>query len=572
MATDQTIPPDGAQLVAMHHVTKTFGGVAAVADVSLEIRRGEVLGLLGENGAGKTTLMNVLYGLYAPDEGEIEVHGRAGSIDSPRDAMDRGIGMVHQHFMLVPDMSVAENIALGQHPGRLRDGGLGAVRSKVGELSERYGLKVSPDRVVESLSVGEKQRVEIVKSLYRGAEVLILDEPTAVLTPAEWQYLLKVIRALTEEGKSVVLITHKLEEMTEAVDRCLVLRDGKLVGEVEKDGIDQSTLARMMVGRDVDLRRARARVVLGEVALDVVGVCVREDERSALEDIDLQVRCGEVLGIAGVDGNGQRELVEVLTGMTAPDSGSIAIGDRRADAWTPNDFSAAGGAVIPEERQRTGAAMTLTVSDNIILRQFREAPFSRHGVLDLAAARTYAGELMERFGVRARSPQNLMRQLSGGNQQKVVLARELARNPKLLICTRPTPLTLSSVRRISLSASVVRSPIGVLFEDSASERIGADAGSNCWTTGWSMSAGSSRLTCSIFDRTSAVAASMFVPNSNSAVIELTPSSEIEVIFLIPWLGLTASSIRFVTSRSTASGDAPVYVVCIETIGIDISGN
>ena len=438
MATDQTIPPDGAQLVAMHHVTKTFGGVAAVADVSLEIRRGEVLGLLGENGAGKTTLMNVLYGLYAPDEGEIEVHGRAGSIDSPRDAMDRGIGMVHQHFMLVPDMSVAENIALGQHPGRLRDGGLGAVRSKVGELSERYGLKVSPDRVVESLSVGEKQRVEIVKSLYRGAEVLILDEPTAVLTPAEWQYLLKVIRALTEEGKSVVLITHKLEEMTEAVDRCLVLRDGKLVGEVEKDGIDQSTLARMMVGRDVDLRRARARVVLGEVALDVVGVCVREDERSALEDIDLQVRCGEVLGIAGVDGNGQRELVEVLTGMTAPDSGSIAIGDRRADAWTPNDFSAAGGAVIPEERQRTGAAMTLTVSDNIILRQFREAPFSRHGVLDLAAARTYAGELMERFGVRARSPQNLMRQLSGGNQQKVVLARELARNPKLLIASQPT--------------------------------------------------------------------------------------------------------------------------------------
>ena len=427
-----------APLVELRDITKTFAGVAAVADVSLEIRRGEVLGLLGENGAGKSTLMNVLYGLHAPDAGEIRVGGETAGIGSPRDAMDRGIGMVHQHFMLVPDMSVAENIALGQHPGRVRDGGLGAVRSEVAALSERYGLKVDPERIIETLSVGEKQRVEIVKALCRGAEVLILDEPTAVLTPGEWQYLLQVIRALTAEGKSVVLITHKLAEVTEAVDRCLVLRDGGIVGEVDRAKLDQATLARLMVGRDVDLRRPRPEVELGDVVLDVDGVCVGDGGRPALADVNLRVRRGEVLGIAGVDGNGQRELVEVLTGMAVPDRGSIAIGEQALAEWTPEAFIAAGGAAVPEERQRSGAAMTLTVTENMILRQFRDPPFSRRGVLDLTAARNYASELMERFGVRARSPQNLMRQLSGGNQQKVILARELGRDPRLLIAAQPT--------------------------------------------------------------------------------------------------------------------------------------
>jgi ABC-type uncharacterized transport system ATPase subunit len=428
-----------APLVRMCGITKRFAGVVANRDVDLQLSGGRIHGLLGENGAGKSTLMNVLYGLHQPDEGHIEIGGERVDITSPRDALSLGIGMVHQHFMLVPDMTVAENIALGLQPGPPRRARLQRVASRVRELSERYGLRVDPDRVVETLSVGAKQRAEILKLLYRGAEVLILDEPTAVLTPAEWGQLLAVLRTLTAEGKSVVLITHKLDEIIDAADRCTVLRDGIAVGTVATADVDKVRLARMMVGRDVELRVERPRVPAGRPVLDVRDLrLVDEGGTTLIDGIDLEVHAGEVLGLAGVDGNGQRELEELLTGLRSPSGGEIVIGGETFTSLTPRLFAEAGGAVIPEDRHRTGIARELSVTDNLLLHDIAHAPFARHGLLDPRACRNHAAELIARYDIRAPSPDVLLRQLSGGNQQRVVLARELSREPRLLIASQPT--------------------------------------------------------------------------------------------------------------------------------------
>jgi simple sugar transport system ATP-binding protein len=424
----------------MEGITKRFPGVVANRSITLEVGRGEIHGLLGENGAGKTTLMNILYGLLQPDEGHIELDATRLSIRSPRDALDHGIGMVHQHFMLVPDMTVAENVALGIRSSRPPLSMLEEVSAKVEELSSRYGLRVEPDQLIEDLSVGMQQRVEILKLLHRGAQLLVLDEPTSVLTPPEWEELSEVLRSLVAEGRSVIFITHKLDELLSVAHRCTVLRDGAVVGTVPVASADKPTLARMMVGREVVLRVARPEIEPGAPVLEVEDLRLEaSDGRALLDGIWFRIRQGEVLGIAGVDGNGQQELVEVLTGLLPPSSGVIRIDEEPVGHLDPGDFAwRMGGAVIPADRHGTALALDLPVADNLLMREVGRRPFARHGMLDLAEMRRHSERLMAEYDVRAPSVDVWMRQLSGGNQQKVVLARELHRSPRLLIASQPT--------------------------------------------------------------------------------------------------------------------------------------
>jgi ABC-type uncharacterized transport system ATPase subunit len=427
-----------APLLRMSGIVKRFPGVTANDGAELSVERGEIHALLGENGAGKTTLMNVLYGIQQPDEGVIELGGRGVTLSSPRDALEHGIGMVHQHFMLVPDMTVTENVALGLQPGIIRRSELAQVRTRISAISEQFGLVVDPDAVVEDLSVGEQQRLEILKLLYRGAELLILDEPTAALTPPEWLQLAEVLRSLTAEGKAIVLITHKLDEVFHAADRCTVLRDGRTVGVVQVDASDKPSLARLMVGREVQLRTERQLLKPGSVVLAVRELTCESGGRGALRGVSLEVREREVLGVAGVDGNGQRELVEVLTGLRPSTGGQVEICGRQVQRLTPAAFMRAGGAVIPEDRHRDGAAAGLSVLDNLMMKDFDRPPFARRGVLDLGAAREHCLHLVEAYGIRTSGLDVRMRQLSGGNQQKSIVARELHRRPRLLIAAQPT--------------------------------------------------------------------------------------------------------------------------------------
>jgi simple sugar transport system ATP-binding protein len=426
-------------LLRMVGITKRFPGVVANHAVNLEVDRGEVKGLLGENGAGKSTLVKILYGLFHPDEGTIEIDGKPVRIRSPKHAVELGIGMVHQHFMLVPTMTVAENVALGLRPSRPPLSELGAVSRRVAELSERYGLRVEPDQCVEELSVGLEQRVEILKLLYRGAELLVLDEPTAVLTPQEWHDLAETLRALTDQGKAIIFISHKLDEQLEVSDSCTVLRDGEVVGTVHTKDVDKATLARMMVGRDVVLRVEREALPPGGVVLEVENLCLdADDNRRLLDGISFEVREREVLGVAGIDGNGQRELVETLTGVRHPSTGTIRFNGRDETRVTPIVFHRHGGAVIPEDRQRTGIALDLPVTDNLMLKDYRTGPYARRGVVAATKIREHCDELVSEFDVRTPGVSVIMRQLSGGNQQKSVLARELWGDPKLLIAAQPT--------------------------------------------------------------------------------------------------------------------------------------
>lgn len=418
-------------------ITKRFPGVLANDAVTLEILRGEIHGLLGENGAGKSTLMNIVYGLYRPDEGHIEVDGKQVEIRSPQHATELGIGMVHQHFMLVPDMTVAENVALSPSRGpglsRLRD-----VGKRIDSLSKQFGLQVEPDAVIEELPLGARQRVEIVKMLYRGAELLILDEPTAALSPPEWHELSLFLRSLAEDGKAIIFITHKLDELFGVAERCTLLRDGKNVGTVTMKETDKPTLARMMVGRPVSLRIERPVMEPGDPVLEVKGLMLVEDGRTLLDGIEFQVREREVFGVVGVDGNGQTELVETLIGLRKPTDGEILLNGALLSDLDPQRFTHEGGAVIPEDRHREAVALELSLMENLTMKELESPRFVRRGILDLAEMERHSAGLVEEFDIRTRGVHMPMRQLSGGNQQKAVLARELSRKPSLLIASQPT--------------------------------------------------------------------------------------------------------------------------------------
>lgn len=419
-------------------VSKRFPGVLANDNVSLDVRHGEVLGLPGENGAGKTTLMNVVYGLYRPDAGEIRVNGKPVTIRGPQHAMELGIGMVHQHFMLVPDMTVAENLALSTSrlPGLSR---LGSVKERIDQLCSQFGLGVDSDAVVEDLSVGARQRVEIIKLLYRGAELLILDEPTAALTPHEWQDLALFLRRMADDGKAVIFITHKLDELFGLTDRCTVLRDGRVVDTVDTDRTDKRALAKMMVGREITLRVERPVLQPGNPVLAVRDLSVDDDRgHRAVDGLELTVHEHEVFGIAGVSGNGQEELVDALTGLRHAVAGEIEIEGRRFDRLSPDIFAEVGGALIPEDRHRTGVALELSVLDNLLMKDFRRMEFCRRGIINFGRATEHCEQLIAEYDVRTPSVTVPMRQLSGGNQQKAVLARELARKPRLVVAFQPT--------------------------------------------------------------------------------------------------------------------------------------
>lgn len=425
-------PSTPAPAVQARGVTKVFPGVIANAGVDVAVQRGEVHALLGENGAGKSTLASILCGLYQPDEGTVLVDGRSVRLRTPRDGLALGIGMVHQHFRLVERFTVAENIALGDRrqplvlfPGRVRDA--------VVKLGKRYGLPIDPDARVGDLSVGEQQRVEITKMLYRGVDVLLLDEPTAVLTPQEADELFTTLRAMAADGKAVVLISHKLGEVLAVADRITVLRDGRVVGQVATDATDRSQLAMMMVGRDVDLSPRRAQEPRGTVVLDVRGVGLRPPGRPArLTDVSLRVHAGEVVGVAGVAGNGQRELAEVIAGLRAPTKGTVMVAGQDTTRRGVRATRGAGLAYVPEDRLGTGLAPSLSIADNLLLT--RPLGF----LVDRRTATTDARSVIERFGVKATGPAAAVRGLSGGNVQKVLLGRELADGRGVLVVASPT--------------------------------------------------------------------------------------------------------------------------------------
>jgi general nucleoside transport system ATP-binding protein len=431
--------PGAAPALELRGITKRFGSLIANHAIDFELERGEIHALLGENGAGKSTLMNVLYGLHQPDEGEILLGGEPVKIDSPRRAIGLGIGMVHQHFMLVPVMTVAENLVLGAEPhnGPLLDYGAAARRTR--ELSERFGLAVDPDSKVEDLGVGAQQRVEILRALFRGAKVLVLDEPTAVLTAQESQDLFDVLRALKADGTSVVFISHKLNEVLAVSDRVTVLRRGEKVDTVQTEGSTERSLARLMVGRDVLLRVDKSEHSVGETLLEVRDLSATDDRGlPAVRGVSLAVRAAEIVGIAGVDANGQSELIETLTGLRKPETGSIAVAGREVTGATPREIQAAGMGHIAEDRHRRGLVLDFNLAENLCLGEHRKPGMSRLGWLSPKRLAQRAGGMLRDYDVRGGSPQTPASSLSGGNQQKVVIARELSADPKVLIAAQPT--------------------------------------------------------------------------------------------------------------------------------------
>ena len=432
----ETAPP----ALELRGITKKFGSVVANDRVDFDVMAGEVHALLGENGAGKSTLMSVLYGLHKPDEGEILVDGKAVEIDSPSDAIKLGIGMVHQHFMLVPVMTVAENIVLGQEPSR-RGGvlDLKSARARVRELSDRYGLAVDPGAVIEDVTVGTQQRVEILKALYRNARILVLDEPTAVLTAPEVRELTGVLGRLKADGAAIVFISHKLGEVLEVADRITVLRRGKKVDTVPRKGATELSLARLVVGRDVLLAVDKSPSKRGAPLLDVQDLHVLDDrELEQVSALSLSVHAGEIVAIAGVDGNGQRELVDAITGMRAPESGSVTVDGREIAGQGVRVATEAGVAHIAEDRHLRGLVLPFTLSENIALREFRRPAFSARGWLRLSYWKGVAKRLLKEFDVRGGGPETYAVSLSGGNQQKVCVAREIESDPKLLVAHQPT--------------------------------------------------------------------------------------------------------------------------------------
>jgi general nucleoside transport system ATP-binding protein len=424
--------------VEMRDITKRFPGVLANSEVCFDVRPGEVHSLLGENGAGKSTLMRQLYGMYQPDSGSILIDGVPASFRSPADAIDAGIGMIHQHFMLVPTLTVAENVALGEHSRRWPLSDTRRVASRVRELGEEYGLKVDPDAYVWQLSVGEQQRVEFVKALYKGAGLIILDEPTAVLTPQEVDDLFATLRRMVGEGHSLVFISHKLGEVMAISDRITVLRDGRVVGSGRASDMTRSELVKMMVGREVKELEARC-LEAGPDRLKIEGLRAMGDRGTeALRGIDLTVRAGEIVGIAGVSGNGQRELAECLAGMRPATAGSVSLDGSGLGSATLGERVEAGIAYVPEERMRDGAIGEFSVRDNLFLYDHASAEFRRGIFLRFSKMRERAQALISDFAVKTPSLDTPLRTLSGGNIQKLILARELSRSPAMLVAAQPT--------------------------------------------------------------------------------------------------------------------------------------
>ncbi len=428
--------------VEMRNISKQFPLVLANDDVTFTVAQGEIHALVGENGAGKSTLMNILYGLLHADSGTMAVSGKEVRFVGPGDAIAHGIGMVHQHFMLIPPLTVAENVVLGQEPSKKGFVDKARANQIVQDLSDQYGLKVDPAAKVETLTVGIEQRIEIIKVLYRGAEILILDEPTAVLTPQEVDELFEILRALKNQGKTIIFITHKLQEVMAAADTVTVMRRGKVVGTVPIADTTRQEIATMMVGRQVLFQVERTRAEPGEVVLTVKDLSALDNkELPALRAISFSVREGEILGIAGVEGNGQSELVEVLTGLRKAQSGTVKLNGQVITNRSPRFIREGGTGHIPEDRHRRGLVLDFNVAQNMVLGIHYRKPFVRHLILDVinfGPIREKAERLLEEFDIRPPDQENLAGNLSGGNQQKVIVAREFDQDPKLLIAAQPT--------------------------------------------------------------------------------------------------------------------------------------
>lgn len=441
-----TTPDDGAppshapgELLALAGVSKAFGAVQANRDITMHVTRGEIVALLGENGAGKSTLVKQVFGLLRPDAGTIRIKGDAKPVKDPADAIARGVGMVHQHFQLVPVMTVAENIILGHEPHQRGRVDLESARARVRELSASFGLMVNPDAAIEDLPVGAQQRVEILKALSRDVDLLILDEPTAVLTPQETDELLMVMRDLADRGTSIVFITHKLREVLAVADRVYVLRAGAVVGEVAAAATDQAELAQLMVGRNVVLSIDKPPADPGEVVLEVSDLVVMDERRLAtVNGFNLRIRAGEIVGVAGVEGNGQRELVQAIAGMRRPRSGRVTVAGRDITSSHPFAVHDAGVGHIPEDREKHGLVSGHTIADNLVLNRFTYPQFARHGIRDTVAIDANATTLRTAFDIRSGGIHSLAGSLSGGNKQKIVVARELSAKPRLLVAAQPT--------------------------------------------------------------------------------------------------------------------------------------
>lgn len=429
-----------AKVIEMKNITKKFGDFVANDSIDLTVHKGEIHALLGENGAGKTTLMNVLYGLYEPTFGEIYLNGKKIDITNPSIAIENGIGMVHQHFMLIETFTVVENIMLGMETTQ-KMGVLDVRRAtkEVEQLSQKYGLHVDPNAKIHDISVGMQQRVEILKALYRGADILILDEPTAVLTPQEIDELMQIMRSLASQGKTIIIITHKLKEIKQVADFCTVIRRGKKIDTVKVKDVTEEDLASMMVGRQVSFEVDKGEADIGDVVFKVDNLVIKDNRKlKAVDGLSLELHRGEILGIAGVDGNGQSEFIEGVTGLRPIESGTVNLNGKDVTNLSPKEIIESGMSTIPEDRQKRGLVLDFTVAENMILENYHKEPFSTKGRLNHKEISDYSKELIDKFDVRPRNEKHIAGELSGGNQQKVILAREISNDPDVLIAAQPT--------------------------------------------------------------------------------------------------------------------------------------
>ncbi len=429
-------------VVEMLNIRKEFPGIVANDNITLQLRKGEIHALLGENGAGKSTLMGILFGMNQPDRGIIKVKGKEVKITNPNVANDLGIGMVHQHFKLVENFTVTQNIVLGCEPKILFGLGmdLNKAAKRIEELSKQYGLNVDPNAKIENISVGMQQRVEILKMLYRDADVLILDEPTAVLTPQEIDELIKIMKNLINEGKSIIIITHKLKEIKAAADRCTVIRRGRYIGTVDVKTTSEAEMAKMMVGREVSFKVNKKPAKPGDVVLDIKNLSVKNNKKVlGLKDFSIDVRAGEIVGIAGVEGNGQSELIEAITGLRKSESGTINFKNKDITRESIRNRINSGIAHIPEDRHKRGLVLDYTIEENMVLEVYDKKPFSNKGLLNKKEIKKYAEKIIDEFDVRSgEGAESIARSLSGGNQQKAIIGREIELNPELLIAAQPT--------------------------------------------------------------------------------------------------------------------------------------